>query len=159
MFTVIDKNGFTKIKTGIVSSSDLSDSANIPLLNANNHFTGTGNQVFDGNVKPATTQMLSWNTRSDGPVYLAASDGLVVVVFYSTNLINAQNQVSGFSDASTGPTVKRALWTSTVAASSGIGEGFMFPVKKGDYYQVVGVSGIGGSLSITVYWVPLGTAG
>jgi hypothetical protein len=166
-FTVIDKNGFQKMKTGLVSLSDLSpnasanlsDGTNIALLNANNHFTGAGNQIFDGNVEPATTQMFSWNSRTAGTIYQAASDGLVVVVFSSTNLVNAANQITGFSDNSSGPTTIRADWTSTIAAATALVESFMFPVRKGDYYKVVAAAGVGGSFTPTMWWVPLGTAG
>src|ERR1035437_8833621 len=106
-FTVIDKNGFQKMKMGLVSladlspnaSANLSDGTNIALLNVNNHFTGTGNQIFDGVLKPALSQMFSWNSRTAGTIYQAASDGLVIVSFSSNNLVSTQNYATGYSDA------------------------------------------------------------
>ena len=171
-FTVIDKNGFTKMKTGLVSLSDLSpnasanlsDGTNIALLNANNHFTGVGNQIFDGVVKaatnsPALSQMFSWNSKNSATSYLAASDGLVVVNFGSVNLINAPNYVYGYTDTATPPTTAIGYWTSSSVAETR-SDTLTFPVRKGDYYKVVFTAGAGGSFSgYNMYWVPLGTAG
>ena len=167
-FTVIDKNGFTKMKTGLVSLSDLSpnastnlsDGTNIALLNANNHFTGVGNQVFDGNVEPATTQMFSWNVKASiGTPYLAASDGLVIVNFGSVNLVGASNTISGKTDASNPPTTTRAYWVSSSVANTEY-DTLTFPVRKGDYYEIVAAVGSGGSVvNVNIWWVPLGTAG
>jgi hypothetical protein len=167
-FTVIDKNGFQKTKTGLVSladlspnaSANLSDGSNIALLSANNHFTGAGNQIFDGNVEPATMQMFSWNVKASvGTPYLAASDGLVIVNFGSTNLVSAANSIKGNTDTSNPPTTTRAYWVSSTVANTEYAT-LTFPVRKGDYYEIVGTPGVGGSIiNINIWWVPLGTAG
>lgn len=138
---------------GTIATSNLSDGTNVALLNANNHFTGTGNQIFDGNVEPATTQMFSWNSKSFDTVYQAASDGLVLA--YGTLTASHAVDLTGLTDSSNPPTTTRAV---AFMANTGTGTAIslMMPVRKGDYYEV---SQNGAGTGTSMWWIPLGTAG
>lgn len=141
------------------ASSDLSDSANIPLINANNHFTGSGDQTFDGNIRPATTQMMSWTSKSAATVYQAASDGLVIASFTADEVGAQSINIDGYTDSSNPPTTIRI--TDGASDSGGVPRNYRasitFPVRKGDYWKVSWDSGGGGTFRL--YWIPLGTAG
>lgn len=141
------------ITVGTLASSNLSDASNLPLLNANNHFTGTGDQVFDGTLRAALTQEFSWNTKLRDTIYQAASDGLIVG---AVNAGAAGDGVSIYSDASNPPTTLRT----GVQGDSGSNypHPYFCPVRKGDFYKIVSV-GISYSDFAGPFWVPLGTAG
>lgn len=208
------------------TSSDLSDSSNIPLLNATNHFTSSGVQRIDGilavdndgslgsagdivllnnvalrginnagsgarplitidtadkinignsdaiklngdvttsasatvgtNFKTATSQNFSWNSKSFGTVYQAASDGFVVANINIT-VTNQSGVIIGYTDSSNPPTTQRCGAEATSISSSIVDNaGFTMPVKKGDYWEVT-QNGVGPTY--TLFWVPLGTSG
>lgn len=132
----------------------------VPLLDANNHFTGTGDQVFDGNMKPATMQMFSWTSKTIATVYQAASDGLVVV--YYTQDSSNYGIVDGLSDSSNPPTTQRCRGGQIGSGSNSFPAfgSFTMPVKKGDFYKVyLQTVSAGAGPTVTINWVPLGTAG
>ncbi len=151
--TVVNGDGVAgnpTIDFGSVASTDLSNSANIPLLNANNHFTGSGDTVFDGNVKPATTQMFSWQSKSFGSSIQAPCDGFVVG--YVTDNGAGGSTIDIKTDASNPPTTVRQNFSALTPNQT---HGFCCPVRKGDFWKVTITAATGTAL----YWVPLGTAG
>ena len=144
--------GNPTVDLGSVASTDLSNGANLPLLNANNVYTGTGDTTFAGNEKFATTQNFSWNTKDKTTVYQAASDGFATI--YGVNSATSVAFV-GYSDSSNPPTTTRAVAGAPTATYAGL----TLPVRKGDYYKIVVATGDDGNLTHAMFWVPLGTAG
>lgn len=76
----------------------------------------------------------------------AATDGFIVAFGPSSST----GSYAGYTDASTGPSTLRAGFATTATNQLA---SFMMPVKKGDYWKVVVVSG---SAMESVYWLPLG---
>lgn len=110
-----------------------------------------GDVTIAKNLSYDTSSVFSWNTKSVGTVYQAASDGLVV--FIRNYAGDANDAYQGKTDNSNPPTTIRA------ASSAGTNptDSFTMPVKKGDYWTV---SQTAGTTSSTVLnWVPLGTGG
>lgn len=108
--------------------------------------------VVSGDAHYATTNNFSWNSKTFGTVYLAASDGIVVAV-HQHEAFGAAMGLQGFSDASNPPTTVRAQKSCAASESVSI----TFPVKKGDRYKVeVGADGGTGS---AMWWVPNGFNG
>lgn len=143
------------ITVGTLASSNLSDTANIPLINANNHFTGTGDQTLDGNLKPATSQMFSWNSKTVGTAFQAASDGLLAG--YVVTAAGSHNGIQVLSDASNPPTtVRQEIRSDNTGQANTTSLAFCCPVRKGDFYKMVNLNA---PTSTTAWWVPLGTAG
>ncbi len=115
-------------------------------------------QVFDGELRPVTSQMLSWVSKSFETVYQAASDGLVVGISQMTAGSQASS-FKGLTDGSNPPTTIRGglAIESSNDGTAGI-QSFAMPVKKNDFYEIVR-TGTSGSPTETMWWVPLGTAG
>lgn len=127
-----------------VSSRDLSD---------------IGSDQFFGNVKAATTQEFSWNAKNVNTVFQAASDGFVVGAFDFTFTSGAGPFVQGLSDASNPPITERAFIEGPIDSAANMSMTIMFPVRKGDFWEVVSTPGGGTITKRELNWVPLGTAG
>lgn len=124
----------------------------IPYRNIDMSVFAEGDQVLRANFKPDTTQMFSWQSKSNGVVYLAPCDGLVIA--YGTATIAAGIQLTLKSDSSNPPTtVRQAVDAGNL--SSGTIFSITGAVRKGDYWEVVD----GQSTGTATWWVPLGTAG
>lgn len=150
-------NSFTGVGTGLTSlaaanmtgSHTLPDgvlSTNVPLINA-------ATNTFTGAMRFGTSQVMSWVSKSADTVYQAASDGFVTVWLDAISGGGGSGTAIAYTDGSNPPTTPRE--------ESGVTNGhasLMFPVRKGDFYKVT--SGVlSGSVSYTIFWVPLGTAG
>ena len=80
----------------------------------------------------------AWETKSNNTVYQAATDGFALArCAYTTDAID------GYTDSANPPTVLR------LRAGSGT-PSITMPVRKGDYWKVVGPS------DTVVYWIPIG---
>lgn len=103
-----------------------------------------GESAFAFSPKPA--EFGAFTAKAVSGVYQAATDGIVVASMkYASGNLN----IEGLSDASTPPTTRRA-YLSVAATYPG---SLCFPVKKGDYYQVVP------SQTVTddwMYFLPMG---
>ncbi len=139
------------ITVGTIASANLSDTANIPLLNANQTFTGTGNTAFNGNVAFGTTFSFKWVAKSLNTAYLAASDGFVVGSCISAT---PGDTLTVLSDAANPPTVGR---TSISDGGGNSTLSYMCPVKQGDYYKVVTTGTMAAAYG--PFWVPNGFNG
>ncbi len=84
----------------------------------------------------------SWASRSNNTVYLAASDGFVLAY----DNYDPTTNLYGYTDGSNPPTTLRQQFR--IEANANAAGGITMPVKKGDYWKIVGAN--------TVYWLPLG---
>lgn len=100
-----------------------------------------------------TPKLGNWQARSFDTVYQAATDGLVVAYGYqSTADITNVVQLNGMTDGANPPTTKRAYDLGRFY-NGPAGAGITMPVREGDYWEV---QLLGGSLSNSLYWIPLG---
>lgn len=145
-WTKLSKAGSSLAELTTRSHAELSDGANVAMLNAN--------AVFTLNMKFGTSQNFSWNVKAIDTVYQAASDGLVLITMDS--LTTGDGIAYGFlySDAANPPTTQRAR----VNINPNDWRSFMAPVRKGDFYKLT-TSVLAGTVNFTVAWIPLGTAG
>lgn len=100
-----------------------------------------------------TTATMGWNTRTPGTTYQAASDGFVYVYSDAVTSGGGLGNVAIYTDGSTPPT--------TIRARVAVANDYASPssaVKAGDYYRAV-VTTDSGTITSTMYFVPLGTAG
>jgi len=90
---------------------------------------------------PPTNPLGAWATKVTDTVYLAATDGFVCAK------PNTAVTLAGYTDASNPPSTLMAQgYTYSGIQNSTI----TFPVRKGDYWKVVGGTEF-------VYWIPLGS--
>lgn len=75
-----------------------------------------------------------WTNKSNNTVYQASTDGYVLA-------IGGSSTINGYTDSNADP-------TGTLIATNSGGTGFMFPVKKLDYWKVV-------NADTSVSWLPL----
>ena len=117
-------------KLGSFYNDSSSNILNIPITNDNSYY------LFSG--------MGAWESKTDSAVYQALKDGFVIAY----NRGSANVSLTAYSDASNPPTTIRMVG----AYTSSIGEeGRIFmPVRKNDYYKVVG------SPAATVWYVSIG---
>jgi hypothetical protein len=85
------------------------------------------------------------DTVSANTTYQAVTDG-VVVAYSTVGQSSGTDTLNGYTDSSTNPTM-------LVASESNVGIGITFPVRKGDYWKTLYMSGTGGT--VTVKWLPL----
>jgi len=111
------------IKDGQVADSDTVD----------------GIQATSTDLKPLGT----WTAKILSTVYQATTDGFAVAFYYAIGIGNLQ----GYTDSANPPTTMVACDLNSDETRGDCS--IMFPVKKSDYWKVVGTSG-------TVYWIPLG---
>ncbi len=116
-----------------------------------NTVTIAGETYVDNNLHYHTSNVFSWNTRSNNTVYQAASDGFLNCVLDGT--AGGIATLSVVSDANSAPTVERGGLTAVNNKYSG-----MVPIRSGDYYRAT-VSVSVGTASASIWWVPLGSAG
>jgi hypothetical protein len=120
--------------------------------------TSGGTQILDttgkyvGTGAVTTSQVFSWVVKTPDTVFQAASDGFVVAIGNGTSP-GWIGTMTIHTDASNPPTTARQVVTITNDFKS-----IMCPVKKSDFYKVTSAA-TSGTATVTVYWVPLGTAG
>jgi len=101
--------------------------------------TSNGNILLSGALG-------TWQGKTTGVVYQAASDGFVIGYASGTGGVN----MSAYSDSNNPPTTLRQY-----VLSPGSGNGAVsicMPVRKGDYWEVT----YGGAVAPTILWLPLG---
>ena len=121
----------------LVSSNNTTGGIQAPsFVTPADAFVGTGNTIGATNISAI---LGAWESKSNDTVYEAETDGFVCAGG------QALTTCSGYTDSSTPPTTLRAFNWST----SGVNASIMMPVKKGDYWKVVGGE-------VWCYWIPLG---
>jgi len=129
------------------SSLDGTAITGIPQLSA-------GTNTFTGTLIWSTTAVFSWNTKSTGTNYTAASDGFVIAIVDCSGGGGCSGALDTLSDSAATPTTLRGA----ANAPDGQKQSSTTPVKKGEQYRVNATTGAGAPV-FTVYWVPLGTGG
>jgi len=81
-----------------------------------------------------------WATKVNDTVYLAETDGFVVM-----RSLNINGDIAGFTDSSNPPTTERAH---SDIDSNNVSLNFMMPVRKSDYWKVTSTG------TYQVYWLP-----
>lgn len=95
----------------------------------------------DININGAVDAFGTWAAKSNNTSYLAESDGIVCA--YN----NGAATVIGYTDVANPPTTSRIQGFGD--AGAGFPGNITMPVKKGNYWKVVGAT--------VVYWLPIGT--
>jgi hypothetical protein len=114
----------------------LDGSAKLPAVDG----SALTNVVATTNANTNGNQFGSWAAGAPWVVntsYLAATDGFVTVV--------SDAVFQGLTDSANPPTVQRVGGVSYITSG-------MMPVKKGEYWKIVTVSG-----TTTIYWIPMGS--
>ena len=139
-FNVKAVNGATIDNSAIGSTTP--NTGDFTSLSANNGLT-----VSNGSV-----QMFgAWETKSEGQVYQASTDGLVLAVASNSGV--SQVLLSGFTDSNSNPTTLRIGQLATRDGDTGgFSVSIIMPVRKGDYWKVTTFQGA----ADFVYWIPLG---
>ncbi|PIU99277.1 hypothetical protein COS59_00535, partial [Candidatus Wolfebacteria bacterium CG03_land_8_20_14_0_80_36_15] len=88
----------------------------------------------------------AWETKANGTVYQAETDGFVCA---HGSVSSGRLVICGYTDSNNPPTTLRAQQGSD-PSSGAHHESIMMPVRKGDYWKTTGEE-------VTVYWIPLGT--
>lgn len=99
----------------------------------------------------------SWTNKSNSTLYLAETDGLVVVKLSATD--GQMGQSIGYTDAGNPPsTIRGQCWVTYISGSPYVRySSYCMPVKKGDYWKVVATKWSTWSLPTQViYWIPKG---
>ena len=86
-------------------------------------------------------QLGDWISKSVGTSYAALTDGFV------TFISSGYRQTTGYTDSSNPPTTARVACDQSIGDTPYNNVGFTMPVKKGDYYKLVGQPG-------TMFWIP-----
>lgn len=107
----------------------------------------------DGTVSYPSSQVFSWNTRSANTAYQANTDGFVVVFTNALDTGGGLGSVLVKTDSGSSPSTVRGGYN----ISNDYGSA-QIPVRKGDYYQVDRAI-TSGSITTSVWWVPVGTSG
>jgi hypothetical protein len=146
----------TDLATHIVSGAGNTNGMNIstgagPLAfnAANGSITFNGgalsNAIWHGTAIAGATYVTAilgaWASKSTGTIYQAATDGFVV------GTSSGSNSLQMITDSSSTPTTVRQ-YAGNDAAGSARGT-IMCPVKKNDYWEVVGTSD-------ALFWIPMG---
>lgn len=88
----------------------------------------------------------TWSASVTGTVYQAATDGFVTA--YTESISAGNNDVIGYADATTAPSIVRIK---SVCTNAGESASISFPVKKNDYWKVDSGAANG---TVTVFWLP-----
>lgn len=120
------------------------------ILQAGN--VGIGTATPDATLEVQGTMKIlgTWSSVAVDTVYLAASDGYVLAT--ATTIGGETVAMAGATDGATPPTTIRIK---TAQGASDV-KNFMLPVRKGDYWEVQ-TSGIFGTPTYLIYFIPLGT--
>lgn len=86
-------------------------------------------------------QLGDWVSKTVGTIYLASTDGFAVAWRYENT---TDFLIHGYTDSNSSPSTERAHYTNY---SDPAGGSITMPVKKGDYWKVIGAD--------TLYWLPL----
>lgn len=142
-------SGTTTTNALILSGLDCTTNANGGALTAD-----ASGAVSCSDDASGTGSFGAWISLSDGTVYQAATDGLVVVLAITTETM--ESRVAGYTDSSFPPGTKRMEFQ-----LDGNGrpdrDSFTMPVRKGDYWTVTkSSSGSTALTSVTVGFLPVG---
>jgi hypothetical protein len=102
----------------------------------------------------------SWVDKSSSyGAQQAATDGFVTMYLAMVSVSEGGYTLKGYTDGSADPTTLRVGCDhGGSSGANGYPCSATMPVKKGDYWKVVGASyGNAGSWTITVYWIPMGS--
>lgn len=127
-----------EVKVGI-NSSTVNTTIDYILKNT------TGGHDHDGSDSKLLTGLGAWASKTNNTSYLAEADGFVIAYAGYSDL----QYVIGYSDASNPPTTVRARCDTY--SSAAVVYSITFPVRKGNYYKVLGSTDV-----TTVWWIPLG---
>jgi len=144
----IDTDGTVKIKKGTEVVSPVAPNYENKLVVAEVKIVNGDTDIPADRITDVRSFILplvsvnfgSWVSKSNNTVYFATTDGFVCASG------PANTTVSGYTDNSTPPTIRRLLSSSGGFDHPGA---ITMPVKKGSYWKVTGAT-------VSVWWIPIG---
>jgi len=123
---------------GTGATAAANGASGVVVLNGSSQLPAVSGALLT-NLPVQNTSFGSWESKTNGTVYQAATDGIVCALY------SGGGNAYILTDAANPPTVVRAqCW-----ANSGA-EGATAPVKKGEYWK-------GSNANAGLYWIPLGS--
>jgi hypothetical protein len=142
-----------KIGTGYVVGSD----PRMTVQSNGNVGIGTSSPESTLEVDGTMKVFGAWDSRLEGTVYLAETDGFVVAGLRVVSpLVPTHIFATGFTDGNTTPVTERGyVCIRQETYGDNLMSSFTMPVRKGDYWRVVATYYYG-NFSSFIYWIPLG---
>lgn len=138
--------------TGTISASSTAPTGDTYYVKLGSFFNDSSSNILNDETVTNDNNYYGlvlgdWVSRSIDTAYQASTDGFVVA--YASG--NTEYAIEGYTDNASSPTTLRIKDGDTALSSQTAYAGISFPVKKGDYWKVVSVSGVDSS---SVYWIP-----